>query len=384
MNMSILSAKQNILFVEDDTRIHKGISRLFTLQQVPWDYSFVTGVDEALDLLRETEVDGVVSDIKMPGRDGFDLLSHLRTTARWSDLPVVMLTGMDHPGLKSKALDMGATDLLNKPINPEELLARIRSVLHIKRCQDTIKQQNSHLDQLVRERTLMLEATQLDIILRLARASEFRHEETGNHVIRVGYYSKILAEGIGAGRDFSETIFLTSPLHDIGKIGIPDSILLKKGPLEQVEWEIMKTHCRIGMDLLSKDSLPALFAKGRNDIPHLKPLHSNFNPLLRAAADIAGFHHEHWQGNGYPFGASGEEIPLAARIVAIADVYDALRSRRTYKFRMKHDDTLTIMRNENGAHFDPGVFEVFERSLLLFQEIHHQYGDADHDPCGDQ
>ena len=252
--MSTISTKQNILFVDDDIKIHKGISRLFTLRQVPWVYSFATGVDEALDLLQETEVDGVVSDIKMPGRDGFDLLSHLRTTSRWRDLPVVMLTGMDNPGLKSKALDMGATDLLNKPINPDELLARIRSVLHIKKCQDTIKQQNVHLDQLVHDRTQMLEATLLDMILRLARASEFRHEETGYHVIRVGYYSKILAEGMGADRHFSETIFLTSPLHDIGKIGIPDKILLKKGPLDRVEWEIMRTHSRIGMDLLSKDS----------------------------------------------------------------------------------------------------------------------------------
>ena len=375
--MSTISTKQNILFVDDDIKIHKGISRLFTLRQVPWVYSFATGVDEALDLLQETEVDGVVSDIKMPGRDGFDLLSHLRTTSRWRDLPVVMLTGMDNPGLKSKALDMGATDLLNKPINPDELLARIRSVLHIKKCQDTIKQQNVHLDQLVHDRTQMLEATLLDMILRLARASEFRHEETGYHVIRVGYYSKILAEGMGADRHFSETIFLTSPLHDIGKIGIPDKILLKKGPLDRVEWEIMRTHSRIGMDLLSKDSLPSLFSKSTNDLSSLRPLQQTTNPLLRSAAEIAGFHHEHWQGNGYPFGVSKEEIPLAARIVAIADVYDALRSRRTYKLIMKHDDTLTVMRNENGTHFDPDVFDVFERSLSLFMEVQHQYGDAD-------
>jgi putative two-component system response regulator len=384
MNMPTLSAKQNILFVEDDTRIHKGISRLFTLQQVPWGYSFATGVDEALELMQETEVDGVISDVKMPGRDGFDLLSHLRSTSRWQDLPVVMLTGMDNPGLKSKALDMGATDLLNKPINPEELLARIRSILHIKKCQDTIKMQNSHLDQMVRHRTEMLEATRLDMILRLARAAEFRHEETGNHVIRVGYYSKILAEGLGSDQHFSETIFLTSPLHDIGKIGIPDKILLKKGPLDHVEWEIMKTHCRIGMDLLSQKSLSLHFSTGLDNLISLKPANNLPNPLLRSAAEIAGFHHEHWQGKGYPFGVSGEEIPLAARIVAIADVYDALRSRRTYKFRMKHDDTLTIMRNENGTHFDPGVFDAFERALPLFMEIHHQYGDADPDLSGDQ
>jgi response regulator RpfG family c-di-GMP phosphodiesterase len=376
-----ITTKQNILVVEDDTKIHKGICRLFKQQQVPWEYTFATGVNEALAVMEEIEVDGVISDIKMPGRDGFELLGHLRSTSRWKDLPIVMLTGLDNPGLKSKALDLGATDLLNKPINPDELLARIRSLLYIKKCQDTIKAQNSYLEQLVHQRTEALEATRLDIILRLAKASEFRSEETGNHVIRVGYYSKILAEALGSTTEFCEMIFLTSPLHDLGKIGIPDHILLKKSPLDYAEWKIMKTHCHIGQDLLAQKSLMQNSTLNPNEKSILEVLNQDANPFLLVASEIAGFHHEQWQGNGYPFGVNNEAIPLAARIVTIADVYDALRSKRTYKTEMSHEDALVLMHSENGIRFDPYVFNAFEQSLATFMEIHHTYSDITNTSC---
>ncbi|MBV5306294.1 MAG: response regulator [Desulfobulbaceae bacterium] len=375
-HLNTVDLKQHILFVEDDPKIHKGISRLFQQHQVPWGYTFASGVDEALAIMDETDMDGVISDIKMPGRDGFDLLAYLRSSARWNDLPVVMLTGLDHPGLKNKALDLGATDLLNKPINPEELMARIRSVLHLKKCLDTIKSQNLYLEQLVCQRTEALEATRLDMIWRLARAAESRSEETGNHVIRVGYYSKILTEELGVPKAFSKMVFLTSPLHDLGKIGISDQILLKKGPLTSAEWDIMKTHCRIGQDLLLQDTHLRDPIHSTNGTLVQDILDQENNPFLQMAAEIAGSHHEQWQGNGYPFGITGEEIPLAARIVSVCDVYDALRSRRSYKSIMKHDDTLTIMRKENGVRFDPVVFDAFERCLSTFVDIHHQYNDT--------
>jgi putative two-component system response regulator len=375
-HINTIDSRQHILFVEDDTKIHKGISRLFQQHQVPWGYTFASGVDEALAIMDDMDMDGVISDIKMPGRDGFDLLVHLRNSSRWNDLPVVMLTGLDHPGLKNKALDLGATDLLNKPINPEELMARIRSVLHLKKCLDTIKSQNLYLEQLVCQRTEALEATRLDMIWRLARAAESRSEETGNHVIRVGYYSKILTEELGVPKAFSKMVFLTSPLHDLGKIGISDQILLKKGPLNSAEWDIMKTHCRIGQDLLLQDTHLRDPIHSTNGTLVQDILDQENNPFLQMAAEIAGFHHEQWHGNGYPFGITGEEIPLAARIVMVCDVYDALRSRRSYKSIMKHDDTLAIMRKENGVRFDPNVFEAFERCLSTFIEIHHQYNDT--------
>ncbi len=365
---------QNILFVDDDDKINKGVHRLFRQYQVPWTYSFAGGVDHALAILQEHDVDAVVSDICMPGRDGFELLAFLRGNHLWNDLPVVMITGMDNPGLKSKALDMGATDLLNKPVTPDDLLARIRSVLYIKRCQDTIKMQNAHLEELVSQRTKTLEATRLDMIWRLGKAAEFRSNETGNHVIRVGYYSKLLTERLGLEKEFSEMIFLTSPLHDLGKIGIPDSILLNTGSLTDAQWVTMKSHCQIGQDLLNTDTFTQInsFATMGLDIEEI--LNKERNPFLHMAAEIAAYHHEQWQGGGYPFGKQQEEIPLAARIVTISDIYDALRSKRTYKPMMSHNQAIAIMRAESSARFDPEIFSAFEHSLADFQDIHHQYG----------
>jgi len=364
-----------VLLVDDDIRILKGINRLFQQHQVPWTYSLANGVDEALAILEEREVDAVVSDICMPGRDGFELLAFLRGHHLWNDLPVVMITGMDNPGLKSKALDMGATDLLNKPITSNDLLARIRSVLYIKRCQDTIKMQNLHLEELVSLRTQALEATRLDMIWRLGKAAEFRSNETGNHVVRVGYYSKILAEKLGATKNFTDMLFLTSPLHDLGKIGIPDSVLLKPGNFTAPEWEIMRTHCRLGQELLNTETF------GQNSLGTIAcPLNETFqqdrNPFLQMAAEIAGCHHEKWNGEGYPNGIKRAEIPLTARIVTVSDVYDALRSKRTYKPEIAHDEAIGIMRKENTFRFDPDIFSTFEKCLSDFQDIHHQYGDG--------
>jgi putative two-component system response regulator len=375
MEDSTVSQERNkkILFVDDDSHIHRGLNRLLKQQHVSWSYVFAGSVAEALAIMDEMSVDAVISDIKMPERDGFDLLCHLRNSAEFYDLPIVMLTGLDSPGLKSKALDMGATDLLNKPINPEELMARIRSVLHIKQCQDTIKEQNAHLEHLVRQRTEALEATRLDMIWRLGKAAEFKSEETGDHVIRVGYFSRTLAEGLGLSQEVCEMVFLTSPLHDLGKIGTPDRILQKQGGLDDAEWDIMKTHCRIGQELLSQGGHSGDSAISANGTPIEEVLNRESNPFLQMAADIAGFHHEQWQGGGYPYGVKGEEIPLAARIVAVSDVYDALRSKRCYKSGLLHNDVLGIMRKENGIRFDPAVFGVFERSLAKFTAIHEQY-----------
>lgn len=370
--MQYSTLNKNILIVDDDTNIHKGLNRLFVQQQVDWRYCFAAGVDEAIDIIEEGEVDAVISDIKMPGRDGFDLLVQLRHDSKWQDLPIVMLTGLENPILKNQALDLGATDLLNKPINPDDLMARIRSVLYIKDCQDKIKLQSSHLEELVRQRTRALEATRLEMIWRLGKVGEFRSEETGNHVIRVGYYSKVLAEQLGISREEQEMIFLTSPLHDLGKIGIPDRVLLKSGKLDSDEWEIMKTHCTIGQELLSRSAVlgTSVFNAEENKI--WKVLDSEDNLFLKMAADIAGFHHEQWQGKGYPFAVQGEEIPLSARIVAVADVYDALRNKRSYKAALQHEDTLALMRQENGIRFDPAVFSAFEQCLPQFIDICHQ------------
>ncbi len=367
------NALQSILFVDDDIRILKGVKRLFHQNRVSWQTTFASGVDEALDVIMTQKVDAVISDIKMPGKDGFDLLSILRASPEKHDLPVVMLTGLDRGGLKNRALDLGATDLLNKPVDPEELFARIRSMLHLKKCQDMIKQQNAHLEELVHKRTKILEATRLDVIWRLGKVVEYRSDETGNHVIRVGFYSKVLAETLGMNRAFTETIFLTSPLHDIGKIGIPDTILQKPGKLDAEEWEIMKGHCELGRQILGSDaSLQKLgFDSQLRMIKEV--LAEENNPFLVMARDIAACHHEQWLGGGYPAGLSGEQIPLSARIVGIVDIYDALCSRRSYKEPWSHEKAVELMTMEKDTRFDPEVFNAFFSCRRKIREIHELY-----------
>jgi len=365
--------RPEILFVDDDPSILRGVERLFRQSHVPWDYAFAGGADEALALLAGRAFDAMISDVRMPGRDGFELLSLLRNSAAWADLPIVMLTGMDNPNLKNQALDLGATDLLNKPVNRDDLFARIRSVLQLKRYQDIIKNQNSHLEELVRRRTESLAATRLEMIWRLARAAEYKSNETGNHVIRVGHYAKILAERLGLDSETVEMIFLTSPLHDLGKIGIPDKILMKTGALSAEEWQIMQGHCAIGQELLSRPPSPGRLPELVLALPVRESAEAEENPSLQMAAEIAGCHHEQWAGGGYPRGLRGEEIPLAARIVAVADVYDALRNRRTYKPGLGHVETVALMTQNSGSHFDPDIFAVFLSCQEQFQKIHQRF-----------
>ncbi|MGB2987639.1 MAG: response regulator, partial [Phycisphaerae bacterium] len=275
--------KKRILFVDDEPNVLEGLRRMLRAQSARWDMRFVSSADEALDQIRQTWPDVLVSDVMMPGKDGFALLTELRESGRTKDMPVIMLTGVNAADVKRRALTLGATDLLNKPVEAEDLIARLQSVLRLKSYQDELKAQNEILDRRVRERTAELAASRLDIIWRLARAAEFRDEDTGNHVVRVGYYCRVLAEELGMQREFVETLFLASPLHDIGKIGVPDSILLKRGRLTTGEWEIMKKHCAIGEDILCQDSRPTNPFLDRL-LGRQKPTETACNPLLSMAA----------------------------------------------------------------------------------------------------
>ena len=364
-----------ILFVDDDSNILKMLERTLRNQREIWEMYFVGSVDEALDLLQSVDIDVVISDISMPKRDGFDLLSTIRNTEHTCDIPVLILTGLNARDLKRKSLDLGATDLLNKPTDREDLVARINSMLRIKLYQDEIKRQNEHLEQRVQARTSELEAARLDLIWCLGKAAEYRDTDTGNHIIRVGYYCKILSECMNTDISFTEMIFLTSPLHDIGKIGIPDNVLLKPGKLDSDEWETMKTHCRIGADILKQDSMRWNLFKNYNDQAVLKLLKKFDNPFMQMASNIALCHHEKWNGQGYPDGLSHSEIPLEARIVAIADVYDALFSARPYKEAFSEKEVMEIMRDSNSKHFDPELYYCFENSLDCFNEIRTKFSD---------
>lgn len=370
-----MAAKTNILFVDDDPNFLQSLEFLLEEKQDEWAMAFVHSADEALGKVKDALFDVIVSDVTMPRKSGLDLLAELQELPEAQNIPVIILTGNADFSMKRKALDLGATDLLNKPVVLEDLVARIRNTLRLKAYQDELKNQNERLEQMVRKRTAELERSRLEIIWRLAKAGEYRDGETGNHVVRVAYYCQTLAKGMKLGAEFREWIFLTSPLHDIGKIGIPDGILLKPGELTGWEREMMERHCEIGAEILLQK--PRRMKKMREKIETLSGIvkHELANPIVQMAAKIALTHHEHWDGGGYPKGLSGDAIPLEGRIVALADYYDALRSRRPYKAPVTRENTEGMIHQLASKHFDPEVFEVFESSVHKFNRIFQEFSD---------
>jgi len=362
---------KTILFVDDEPYCVQGLRRLLHQYCPEWQTCSGQSVDEALENIARVSFDAIVSDIRMPGKDGFELLRILKSTPKTQDIPVVILTGSGETTLKRKALEMGAADLLNKPVCAEDLLARLRNVLRLKDAQDELKLQNETLDRKVRERTAELEASRRDVIWRLGLAAEYRNEETGQHILRVGCFSRILAEELGMTADYVETILLASPLHDIGKIGIPDAILLKQKSLNDEEWSIMKNHCQIGASLLCKtpkSSEDYWFKSGG-----ITAVVSTGNPILRMAAEIAMTHHEKWDGSGYPCRLAGEAIPLSGRIVSLVDVYDALRSERPYKMSFSEETSVEMILEQAGRQFDPMVCTAFEKRREQIRAIFERY-----------
>ena len=364
-----------LLFVDDDPILLNLFARM--LDEQPWQAHFCSSVDEALDYLAAHPVDAVISDIRMPVRDGFDLLSEIRGREESRQIPVIILTGDSDRALKRRALDLGATDLLNKPIAREDLFARIRSALQLKRYEDRLAEQVRELDRRVKERTRELEASHREVVWRLAKAAEFRDDDTGNHVFRVGICSRLLAEGLGRDQDFLELILLTSPLHDIGKLGIPDSVLLKEGRLNPQERQLIERHCVMGVEILSHNprSSAALVLAADGLLPPVGD--HTLNPFLEMASSIALGHHERWDGLGYPNRLQGREIPLECRIVAVADVFDALTSWRPYKPPLSDDEAVSMMLDGAGRHFDPEVIRVFSDRLESLLEVRAQIRDRD-------
>jgi putative two-component system response regulator len=369
--------KKRLLFVDDEPLMLDSLRRAMHCQRLVWECVYLTDPHEAWNKVLEGGFDVVVADVKMRGMSGLDLLDRIRSTPHVSDIPVLILTGSTDRELKRQALDLGAADLLDKPIEAEDLLARLRNLMRLKSYQDQLKTSNRRLEQAVLERTEELFHSRLDIIWRLGKAAEHRDQETGNHVIRVGCISRVIAEAMGLDRRRVEILFLAAPLHDIGKIGIPDAILMKRGPLSREEWVVMKQHCRIGARILSEDShIRSTFFqwRGAERRPAARLVD---NPFLEMAASIAATHHEKWDGSGYPRGLSGESIPLESRIVAIADVFDALTSLRPYKEPSTEYEAMQIIADAAAVHFDPAVHSVFRRTLPEIQSIREQFPDDD-------
>jgi putative two-component system response regulator len=381
---------KHLVFVDDEPNVLVSYRRMLRPFSEDWQMSFYDCPVTACEHLLAEGADAVIVDIRMPRMTGLELLERLQRTSQTRGIPVIIVTGEADHSLKRTALSLGASDLLNKPVDIDDLLARLRNALRLKDYQDELRRSNELLEDRVRERTAQLEASQLTVIWRLGKAAEFRDEETGNHILRVGCYARLISEELGLPSEFTKLIYLAAPLHDIGKIGIPDAILLKPGKLDPAEWQLMQRHCEIGASILSDNArMSALWID--NCPARLSPwdLTGGENPTLALAASIALSHHEKWNGQGYPQRLSAEQIPLAARIVAICDVFDALRSERPYKRKYSLDETLEVLFEGRGSHFDPVVYEAFMNALPEIVQNEQRLSDhevideveADHEAC---
>jgi putative two-component system response regulator len=291
---------------------------------------------DARTLYVEFRPDLILLDLHMPNMDGLAVMQELNQIAEATYLPVLILTGDVSPEARRDALSRGAKDFLHKPFSPDEVLLRINTLLETRFLYLQIQSQNQMLDAKVRERTRELEAAQIEIIERLAKAAEFRDDNTGQHTERVGQMAALIARQIGLPDAQVSLIRRAAPLHDVGKIGIPDTILLKLGKLSTDEFEVVKTHTTIGARILSGSRFP----------------------ILRLAEEIAFSHHERWDGCGYA-GISRESIPLAGRIVAVADVFDALTQQRPYKEAWPVTEAIAEIDRQRGRHFDPALVDAF-------------------------
>lgn len=308
---------------------------------------------EVLAMYEEHRFDLVLLDIRMPHLDGFQVMEQLSEVIEGDYLPVLILTAQTDKETRLRALELGAKDFITKPFDQTEVLQRIHNMLEVRILYNFQRDMNEILEEKVRERTRELTETRLEIIRRLGRAGEYRDNETGMHVIRMSKSCQTLALAAGLSEEAAEMILNASPMHDVGKIGIPDGILLKPGKLTPDEWETMKTHSEIGADILDEHS----------------------SEMIQMAQRIALTHHEKWDGSGYPKGLKGEEIPMEGRIAAICDVFDALTSERPYKKPWPVDEAVDHINENSGSHFDPRLVEVFNRVLPEILRIRDQYAD---------
>lgn len=366
--------KRQILFVDDERPVLEALARALRRQRNTWAIVCVENGRRAWEELLEAAYDAVVSDVRMPGMSGLELLERMQRYERTRDVPMVMITGLEDQQLKQQALSLGAADLLNKPVDSAQLVARLSNVLRLKDHLDELKRSRQALEEIVRRQSAELSRSRLGLVCRLARAAEARDEETGNHVLRVGCFSHAIARALGQEDEFCQRLLLAAPLHDIGKIGIPDRILQKAGPLSPGERAVMEQHCVIGERILREQSAAGLPLIA--ELPAGRTLfESPSDPLLETAATVALMHHERWDGRGYPLNLAGDQIPLEARVVAVADVFDALCSCRPYRHARTEEQALQYMREQSGEHFDPAVLAAFFRALPEIRAIRQSFED---------
>jgi len=364
------------IMVIDDEAVNIKVIQKY-LQQA--GYSHVRGITDptfAIAGIGIEQPDVILLDVMMPRVSGLELLSSIRSNPAMAHLPVIILTASCDRETKLAVLERGATDFLAKPVDPYELGPRVRNALMVKKYHDSLRNYAGALEDAVRRRTAELEASRRDVIYCLARAAEMRDDDTGHHVLRVGKYAAVIGRAMGLDEPAVEMLEQAAQLHDIGKIGIPDEILLKPGKLDPEQYERMQKHVGLGQKIIEPLSQADWETLKHHVEIGQKVLDNSRSPLLRMAARIALTHHERWNGTGYPLGLAKEDIPLEGRITAVADVFDALSSRRPYKKPFPIDQCFEIIEKERGEHFDPAVVDVFLSQRQAIADIQIRFADV--------
>jgi cyclic di-GMP phosphodiesterase len=358
--------RQQTILVIDDTP--DNIAIMSALLEDRYRVKVANGGQRGLSVALQAPCpDLILLDVMMPDIDGYAVCRKLKSEVATRDVPIIFLTALADHADEELGLRLGAVDYITKPFNPAIVLARISTHLQLKASSDFLRDKNEYLRAEVERRTAELQCVQDVMILTLASLAETRDNETGHHIRRTQHYVRLLAQELRKNERYAadldddsiDLLFKSAPLHDIGKVGIPDRILLKPGKLTPEEFEVMKTHTTLGRDAI-------VMAEKQLGVPV---------EFLRYAKEIAYSHQEKWDGSGYPEGTSREAIPLSARLMAVADVYDALRSRRVYKAPMSHEESVDIVIAGRGQHFDPAIVDVFRELVLEFNAIANKYPD---------